>query len=100
MYFHGRIRGGSIRKMFDYSVRWFCGYIGLWASKWLLADLLTDSSTVKDALYNLVVRTDSAEGYSRLKGFAHVILEKIKVYGNWCYAILVAVILIMLVWKW
>lgn len=96
LYFHGRTLGGNIRKMFDYSVRWFCGYIGLWAAKWLLTDLLTGSSTVRDALYNLVVRTGSAEGYSRLQGFAHVILENMKVYGNWCYAMLVVVILILL----
>lgn len=97
VYFHGSTPGGDIRKMLDYSVRWFCGYLGLWASKWLLTDLLTDSSTVKDALYNLVVRTDSAEGYSRLKGFAHVILENSKVYGNWCYMVLAAAILIILI---
>lgn len=96
MYFHGGALGHNIRKLFDYSVRWFCGYIGLWASKWLLADLLVDSSTVKDAWYNLVVRTDSAEGYSRLRGFAHVLLENVKVYGNWCYVILAAAILLIL----
>lgn len=96
LYFHGGTLGVNVRKLSDYSVRWFCGYIGLWASKWLLTDLLTDSATIKDAWYNLVVRTDSAEGYSRLKGFTHVVLENIKVYGNWCYVILAAVILVIL----
>ena len=50
LYFHGKDRAGNLRKMIDYSVRWFFGYIGLWASKWLLTDLFTGSSAIKDAL--------------------------------------------------
>ena len=96
LYFHGKDMGGNLRKMISCSARWFYGYIGLWASKWLLTDLLTGSSAIKDALNTLTARTDSAEGYTRIGGFFNVILENIRAYGNGCYGILAVVILIML----
>lgn len=97
LYLHDRGLAGNVRKMICYSVQWLGGYLGLWASKWILTDLLTGNSTIKDALGTLMVRTHSAEGYSRSGGFLWVVIKNIKAYGNWCYVILAIIMLLIIV---
>ncbi len=99
LYLHGRETGAAIRKMAAHSVHWFGGYLGLWAMKWVLTDLLTDSSTIRDALDTLTTRTYSAAGYSRISGFFSVLWKNIQPYGNWCYVILAVLALAMLLWR-
>ncbi|MCM1046638.1 MAG: hypothetical protein NC417_14130 [Candidatus Gastranaerophilales bacterium] len=98
LYFHEQTVGGDIRKIFVYSVQWFWGYIGLWASKWALTDILTDGATIQDALMTLAARTDSAEEYSRFGGVVSVVAKNMQVYNNWCYVLLMVIIFLVL-WK-
>lgn len=96
LYFYGKGLRSNIGRMISYSVRWFCGYMGLWMSKWVLADLLTDSSAIKDALHTLLARTDSAEGYSRMNGFFIVLFQNFKAYTNWCFVVIVGILAVVL----
>lgn len=91
LYFHGESIGRSIWKICRYSFQWFEGYMGLWALKWILADLFTDGSTINDAVNNLMTRTGSAEGYSRVTGFWGVLQKNMQPYCNWCYVILTGI---------
>lgn len=75
--------GKRFQKMIGYSVEWGVGYLGLWACKWVITDLLTDSSTIMDGINTLLVRTDTAASHSRLGGFAAVAGQNISVYFNW-----------------
>ena len=86
----------SLKKAVGYSVEWSFGYLGLWAMKWVLADLLVGGGTIRDALENLFIRTESAQGYSKIAGFWKVIKQSIEPYTNWGFYLLVLGILIYL----
>lgn len=96
LYLHGGDLGRRMRAVLGYSAQWFVGYMGLWASKWVLTDLLTGSSAIRDALNTLHTRTYCAEGHSRIDGFVSVIGKNIQPYGNWCFIGLVVIGLALL----
>lgn len=96
LYLHTDTVRASMGKILKFSVQWLWGYIGLWASKWILTDLLTDSSVIQDAVSTLAARTDSAAGHSRIIGFFSVVWKNIQPYANWCYVILIGIALITL----
>lgn len=79
----------SLKKLIGYSAEWSLGYLGLWAMKWILTDLLVGGGAIKDALDTLFTRTESAAGYSKLAGFATVLKQNLSVYGNWSFYLLV-----------
>lgn len=99
LYLHDESVRYSFRKLSAYSAHWFGGYMGYWASKWVLCDLLTESTTICDAVSTLKTRTYSAAGYSRLTGFFSVLQKNIQPYSNWCYVILIGIALIMLLFR-
>lgn len=93
LYLHDDCGGakGTVVRMFGYSARWLEGYLGLWAMKWILTDLLTGSFVIRDALDTLGNRTDSADGYSRIGGFFSVVWKNMQPYANWCYVLVVGI---------
>lgn len=86
----------SVANMLGYSVRWLEGYLGMWAMKWILTDALTGSSVIRNAIYTLKTRTHSADGYSRIGGFFSVILKNMRPYTNWCYVLIIGIVLVMI----
>lgn len=47
----------NLKKTIFSFVSWGIGYVFMWASKWVICDLLTGSSIVKDAMNQIMVRT-------------------------------------------
>lgn len=47
----------NLKKVIASGACWGIGYVFMWASKWILCDLLTGSNIVKDALNQVMVRT-------------------------------------------
>lgn len=88
LYFHGSDLLNSFKKIIKNSAEWFMGYIGMWAAKWLLTDLLTDSTTIKDAIDTILTRTQGVESTSRLGGLFEVTALNLQPFGNWCYLLL------------
>lgn len=88
LYFHGGTPGKGIRGMVGNSAEWGIGYGGMWAAKWILADCLTGSASIRDAMETVFVRTGSAEGYSRINGFFNVLGKNLQPYLNWCYLLI------------
>lgn len=78
-----------------YSAEWGFGYIWMWASKWIIADVLSDCTTIKDAMHTISERTQSAEGYSRGSGFLQVLKSNLGEYANRGFAVLTCLIAIM-----
>lgn len=70
-------------RAFGLCLAWAVGYGGLWAMKWVLTDLLTGGSVIRDGWNTLFVRTGAAEGQSVLSGFFAVLKQNLSVYGNW-----------------
>lgn len=83
------------------SAQWCAGYLGLWACKWALTDLLAGGNVIPDALNTLRFRT-GVESDSLVFGFLHVLRLNMSVYLNRPFALLAVVIGIVLLrmsWK-
>ena len=87
----------SMADLAIFSVEWGIGYIWMWASKWVISDILTDTNTIKDALSTVLSRTRTADGgdANRIKGFMAVIKANFDPYANWGFAILLAAMIII-----
>lgn len=78
----------SLCRMAGFSARWSGGYLGFWAIKWFLTDLLAGGVTLSEAVGTLAQRTDTAEGMPFLRGFCTVLRENITAYANWAFVLL------------
>lgn len=86
----------SLKFLVGYSAEWGCGYLGFWALKWGLTDILTKSNTIKDGLQTVLIRTHTAAGRSRIAGFFTVIKLNAGAYLNLGFYILILGIFIWL----
>lgn len=82
LYFHGDKVWRNVQNMCIFSLEWFFGYGGMWAGKWILSDLLTGSTTIRDALFTIAIRTQSAENETRMGGFGSVIGKNLQDFGS------------------
>lgn len=92
----------SFRYLAGFSLDWGFGYMGLWAMKWFLTDLLTGGNVISDGLGTLSARTDMVEGRSMIDGFLAVVMKNLEVYGNWGFAFLLSFLVLWLAvsaWK-
>lgn len=90
----------KIQKIAGYSVFWGIGYAGMWAMKWVIADLTLHTGTIKDALWSIIGRTEAIGGRPRLNGGFYVIGLNLQEYDHIVYpvaAVLVAAVSLMLV---
>lgn len=98
LYLSGKEWKDCLKRVLGCSVAWGAGYLGMWAMKWLLTDILVGGSTIKDALGTILQRTGEASGHSRWSGFGTVIFENLSAYTNWAfYLIVFAVLLVSIV---
>lgn len=88
LYFDRSGAGNAVKKLAGYSVQWGVGYLGLWASKWVLADILTGSRTIQDGVSTIFTRTDAAADSTRLEGFVTVLKLNGSAYTNWAFLLL------------
>lgn len=95
LYFHGSTFKKDIIGIIKNSVEWSIGYVGMWAAKWILADCLTGSTCIQDAVETIFIRTGSAQGYSKIGGFFSVLAKNFQPFLNWCY-ILIAILFAVL----
>jgi hypothetical protein len=52
----------DLKKVILFSVVWGCGYVGMWASKWVLASILTEENVILNAIETLKLRTSHTTG--------------------------------------
>lgn len=93
LYFHGESLKERVIKSLLFCIEWSIGYVGMWASKWILCDLLTDSSTIQDAFATLLLRTQSADSGSG--GLIGVLKLNLSPFMNRCYLLLALIIIIV-----
>ena len=86
----------KVQKLFSYSIQWGIGYIGLWALKWISADVLTESSLIADAVGTVFERTGTAGGGNKFTGLFAVLARNLEVYFNWSFYILALFVIIFL----
>lgn len=87
--FHKDRLKSAFIKLIQYSLEWCIGYVCMWASKWILTDIIFRSGLVKEAINKIMFRTQSVESVSRVEGFIDVILLHVQPFANWCYLLLI-----------
>lgn len=78
----------SIGKTVGYSACWGIGYAGMWAFKWLIADVTLHTGTIKDALWSIIGRTEAIGGRPRFNGGFYVVGLNLQEYGWVVYPVL------------
>lgn len=59
----GKALKERFRQLVLCSVLWGFGYIGMWMSKWVITDLLTDMKTIKEAFHQISIRLSSTSNF-------------------------------------
>lgn len=82
----------AIQKMIGYSICWGIGYAGMWAMKWIIADLTLHTGTIKDAVWSIIGRTEVIGGRSRFNGGFYVLSLNLREYDYMIYPVMAAII--------
>ncbi len=77
-----------LRRGLGFCVQWSAGYLGLWAMKWILTDLLAGGHTIAVAAGALAERTGGVEEQSFLGGLGTVLGKNADAYANWAFVLL------------
>ena len=80
----------TLKRIVGYGFCWGVGYAGMWASKWVIADLTLHTGTIRDAVWNVIGRTEAIGGRPRMNGGFYVISLNLQEYGSVVYAVLAA----------
>lgn len=87
----GRLLKDAVRRVVGYSVCWGIGYAGMWAMKWIIADLTLHTGTIKDAVWSIIGRTEAIGGRPRFNGGFYVIGLNLLEYNHVIYPVMAAV---------
>lgn len=75
---------------------WLFGYAGMWSSKWILADLLTEEHVIRDALNQVLHRTVGGSDFEgRHANALSAIAANLSCYTNVLFLLLILVCLIV-----
>lgn len=83
----------NVQKAVGYSACWGIGYAGMWALKWIIADITLHTGTIKDAVWSIIGRTEAIGGRPRLNGGWYVIGLNLQEYRWILYPIAAVVFL-------
>ena len=87
----------AVKRIVGYSFCWGVGYAGMWASKWVIADVTLHTGTIRDAVWNVIGRTEAIGGRPRVNGGFYVISLNLQEYGSSIYAIMAAALIVLAV---
>ncbi len=90
----------NIKKLLGFGISWAVGYAGMWAAKWVIADLTLHTGTIKDAIWSIIGRTEAIGGRPRMNGGFYVIglnLQEYPAYMGIAAGVLAAVAVVLLV---
>lgn len=96
-------KGTTVRKILEkvigYSICWAIGYAGMWAMKWIIADITLSTGTIKDAIWSIIGRTEAIGGRERMNGGGYVIGLNLQEYPEiyWWIALVLAIVSVILV---
>ena len=76
----------GVKNTLFYTVSWCIGYVGMWASKWIIASILTTENAIEDAIERIKYRS----GYSQSYTFFDVVKLNFSMYNT--KVVLIAII--------
>ena len=89
-----------MKKLIGFGISWAIGYAGMWAAKWVIADLTLHTGTIKDAIWSIIGRTEAIGGRPRMNGGFYVIglnLQEYPAYMGIAVALLAAAAVVLLI---
>lgn len=94
----------GVGQMLTYSACWALGYVSMWASKWVLADLTLRTGTIKSAFSSILGWTEAIGGRPRFSGGFYVIGLNLGEYDSLIYPVMAVLLLLfdiaVFVWAW
>ncbi len=87
----------AVKRIIGYSFCWGVGYAGMWASKWVIADITLQTGTIRDAVWNVIGRTEAIGGRPRVNGGFYVLSLNIQEYDSVIYAVMAGVLIVLAV---
>ena len=92
----------AMKRILGYSFCWGVGYAGMWASKWVIADITLQTGTIRDALWNVIGRTEAIGGRPRVNGGFYVLSLNLQEYDSvFCTGMavgLIALAVVSIIW--
>ncbi len=82
----------NVARMLAYSASWTLGYLAMWCTKWVLADLTLHTGTIRSAVSSIVGWTEAVGGRPRVSGGLYVIGMNLQAYQSWIYPVLAALL--------
>ncbi|MBQ4260088.1 MAG: hypothetical protein IJB84_07525 [Lachnospiraceae bacterium] len=79
------------------TIGWGIGYIGMWAMKWIISDVTLQTGTIRDAVWNVIGRTEAIGGRPRFNGAFYVMGINLQEYFLPIYSVLAIVLAIAVV---
>lgn len=89
---NGGVLKDTVRRVVGYSICWGIGYAGMWAMKWIIADLTLHTGTIRDAVWSIIGRTEAIGGRPRFNGGFYVIGLNLLEYDHVIYPVMAGVI--------
>lgn len=86
----GKLLKEKLVQLIGYCICWGTGYGGMWAMKWVIADLTLHTGTIRDAAWSIIGRTESIGGRPRFNGGFYVIGLNMDEYDMFIYVICAA----------
>lgn len=92
----------TVKLIVLYGLCWTVGYAGMWASKWVIADVTLGTGTIRDAVWNVIGRTEAIGGRPRMNGGFYVISLNFNEYDSVIYGVIAGglILLTVLVLLW
>lgn len=84
----------GVGQMLTYSACWALGYVSMWASKWVLADLTLHTGTIKSAFSSILGWTEAIGGRPRFSGGFYVIGLNLGEYDSMLYPLMAVLLLL------
>jgi len=87
----------TVKRIVGYSFCWGVGYAGMWASKWVIADITLQTGTIRDAVWNVIGRTEAIGGRPRMNGGFYVLSLNLQEYNSVIYGIMAGALIVLAV---
>lgn len=93
----------KLKKAFWVCACWVAGYVGMWGMKWVTAEVLCRTGTLRDAVWSVIFRTSPLDGYGSFfsgieRTYGAVLQQYDSVWYGMGFAAIAASALVSAVW--
>ncbi len=86
----------KLKQLFWMAFSWSVGYIGMWGMKWVVAEVLFQTGTLKDAIWSVIFRSEPLDGYGSIfSGVSRTVSAVLQQYDSVWYSIGFSVVFVL-----